>query len=134
MERKVCFILDASREWGGVGRFLSKGWLPPTDNQWAGPLIAQGMGLHAETTQSASSTVIFKSVMGGLTRVILIVLGTVNLHFQDQFVSISLRPILGSVWLQSDHHIANFFHLVPVSVSINTRELKRYGSEYYRSP
>ena len=80
---------------------------------------------------TVSSAVIFKLVMGGLTRVIMIVLGTVNFHFQGQFVSVSLRPILGSVWLQSDHHVANFFHLVPVSVSINTRELKQYGSEYY---
>ena len=34
---------------------------------------------------------------GGLTRVISIVLGTVNLQFQGRFVSISLRPILGTV-------------------------------------
>ena len=53
VERKVCSILDASKEWGGVGGFLSKGWLPPTDKQWAGPLIDQGRGLRAETTRSA---------------------------------------------------------------------------------
>ena len=35
--------------------------------------------------------------MGGLTRVILLVLDAVNLQFQGQFVSISLRPILGIV-------------------------------------
>ena len=51
-------------------------------------------GLHAETAQPAL-TVIFKLVMGGLTRVILVVLGAVNLQFQGQFVSISLRPVLG---------------------------------------
>ena len=35
--------------------------------------------------------------MGGLTRVIVLVLDAVNLQFQGQFVSISLRPILGIV-------------------------------------
>ena len=52
--------------------------------------------LRAETAQSAL-TVILKSVIGGLTSVILIVLSTVNLQFQGRFVSISLRPILGTV-------------------------------------
>ena len=106
---------------------------PTTNNQWVRAIVDRRRRLHAKTTQSAL-TVIFKLVISGLISVMLVVLGTVNLLLQDQFVSISLRPILGSVWLQSDHHIANFFHLVPVSVSINTRELKRYGSEYYRSP
>ena len=56
--------------------------------------IDRQRGLHAESVQSAL-TVIFKLVMGSLTRVILVVLGAVNLQFQGQFVSISLRPILG---------------------------------------
>ena len=55
-----------------------------------------GWGLYAETAQS-SLKVIFKVVISGLTRVILVVLGTVNLQFQDPFVSISLRPVLGIV-------------------------------------
>ena len=38
--------------------------------------------------------VIFKLVISGLTSVILIVLGTVNLQFQGPFVLISLRPVL----------------------------------------
>ena len=50
--------------------------------------------MHAETAQSALM-VILKLVIGGLTSVILIVLGTVNLQFQGWFVSISLRPVLG---------------------------------------
>ena len=55
-----------------------------------------GRGLHAVTAQSAL-TVIFKLVIGGLTGVILVVLGTVNLHFQSPFVPTSLRPVLGIV-------------------------------------
>lgn len=57
--------------------------------------------------------VVLKSVIGGLTSVIWIVLGTVNRHFQGQFVSISLRPVLGIVAAyvvgQPGHHAVNFF-------------------------
>ena len=54
------------------------------------------MGLHAETAQSTLA-VIFKLVIGALISVILVVLGTVNLQFQSNAVSISLRPFLGTV-------------------------------------
>ena len=53
------------------------------------------MGLHAETAQSALA-VIFKLVIGGLISVILVVLGTVNLQFQSNAVSIFLRPVRGT--------------------------------------
>ena len=92
MEKKVCFILDAGN--CGGGRTPVQRLTPPTDNQWARAFIGGGRGLHAETAQSALM-VILKLVIGGLTSVILIVLGTVNLQFQGWFVSISLRPVLG---------------------------------------
>ena len=68
---------------------------PTTDNQWATTFIDGGGGwaLYTETVQSAL-TGILKLVMGGLTSIILIVLGTVNLQFQGWFVSISLSSIL----------------------------------------
>ena len=71
---------------------------PTTDNQWATTFIDGGGGwaLYTETVQSAL-TGILKLVMGGLTSIILIVLGTVNLQFQGWFVSISLRPVFGTV-------------------------------------
>ena len=76
-------------------------------------------------------------VIGGLTTVILVVSGTVNLLFQACFYfSHFLRPALGIVavsvmtTVQSPH--SNFFHLVEVSVS--TRQLTGYGSEYYLQP
>ena len=47
--------------------------------------------------QQSSMTVIFKLVISGLTSVILIVLGTINLQFQGPFVTISLWSILGIV-------------------------------------
>ena len=63
-------------------------------------------GLHAETAQSVL-TVILRLVIDGLTSIILIALGTVNLTFQHRFVSIFLRPILRMmvvyVQLQSSH-------------------------------
>ena len=48
--------------------------------------------------QQSALTVIFKLVISGLTSVMLVVLGTVNLLLQDQFVSISLRPVLKELW------------------------------------
>ena len=47
----------------------------------------RGKGLQVETAQSAV-TVIFKLVISSLTRVVLVVLGTVNLKFQGPFVPI----------------------------------------------
>ena len=69
---------------------------PPTDNQWATAFIDRGRGQHAEIAESAL-TVILKLVISGLTSVILILLGTVNLQFQGLFVPISLMPVLGIV-------------------------------------
>ena len=60
-----------------------------------------------QSQHSSVLTVILKLVIGGLTSIILIVLSTVNLQFQGQFVPIYLRPILriaaayvtATVWL-----------------------------------
>ena len=97
MERKVCFISDAGNWWGGrlwtsVQRLTS----PPLATSGARAFIVRRRGLHAETAQSAL-TVIFKLVIGGLTSIILVVVGTVNLQFQGPFVPISLWPVLGIV-------------------------------------
>ena len=50
-------------------------------------------GLHAETAQP-SLTVISKVVISGLTGMISIILGAVNLQFQGPFVPISLQSVL----------------------------------------
>ena len=101
VERKVCFISDASIWCGEGGRHLSKGRLrhtPPHSRQAEGESFYQHSGgqLHVETAQS-SLTVIFKLVLSGLTSIILIVLGTVNLQFQSPFVPVSLQSVLGTV-------------------------------------
>ena len=63
----------------------------------------------------------------------MIVLSTVNLQFQGQFVPLSLRPVLrivaAYVMIESDNHVVNVFHLVRVSVSI--RQLTGDGLAYY---
>ena len=82
----------------GVGDWTSVKKLTPTPNpgsQW-GKSFNRQEGPHAETAQSAL-TVIFKLVIGGLTSIILIVLGTVNLQFQGPLVPISLSPVLRTV-------------------------------------
>ena len=53
-------------------------------------------GLRAEKAQSALM-VIFWLVISGLTGIMLVVLGTVNLQFQGPLVLISLWPVLGTV-------------------------------------
>ena len=67
--------------------------------------------LHAETAQS-SLIVIFKLVISGLTRIILIVLGTVNVQFQVcLFVCLCglfLELWQLKSWVQSGHPVVNF--------------------------
>ena len=46
----------------GEGGLMSKGQLPPTDNQGARAFIGRGRGLHAETAQAAL-TVLLRLVM-----------------------------------------------------------------------
>ena len=58
----------------------------PADSQWARAFRDRRRGRHAESAQSAL-IVILKSVTGGLLSVIMMVLSTVNLQFQGQFVS-----------------------------------------------
>ena len=77
----------------------------PTDSQWARAFRDRRRGRHTESAQSAL-IVILKSVTGGLLSVIMMVLSTVNLQFQGQFVSMSWGQFweLGQliiVWLTS---------------------------------
>ena len=69
-------------------------------------LIFRRRGIYVETAQSAL-TVIFKLIISGVTNVIFVVLGTVNLQFQGRCVSTSLGSVLrivatyvvGTVWV-----------------------------------
>ena len=63
---------------------LSKGQLPTLATSEARAFINRRRELHAEIAQ-LSVTVILKLAIHGLTSIILVVLGTVNLQFQDPF-------------------------------------------------
>ena len=92
VERNICFISDAGNRRGGRGeggRHLSKSQLPrppPPMTQQAGDVsfhrqrVCVG-ALRAETAES-SLPVLFRWAMGGLSSVILVVLGAVNLQFR----------------------------------------------------
>ena len=92
VKSEVCFVLDAGsgEGWGAADAYLKPnsshppltGALTPLtpDSQKTGLSQTEGGG-YMERQQSAL-TVILKLVIGGLAKVILIVLGTVNLHFQ----------------------------------------------------
>ena len=69
---------------------------PYLDDLGARGFIDRERELHAETAQLAL-TFIWKLVIGAPIRIILIVLSVVNLQFQGQVCSISLRPVLGTV-------------------------------------
>ena len=113
VEREVCFTSDAgSWEEEGV-RHLFKGQLPPLPLATSGArafIDRAGRELHTETAQWALR-VIFRLVHGGLTSIISVALGTVNLQFQGPFVPVSLWPVLGIgqlvSWVQSGHHVGN---------------------------
>ena len=93
------FTIWATRQAQRTGKFalfqMLKTAVPVTDNQWARAFISWRRGLHEETAQSA--LIILKLVIGGLTTVILVALGTINLQFQDWFISVSLRLVLQTV-------------------------------------
>ena len=84
----------------------------------------RGRGLRGETARSAL-TVILNLVIDGWTSSILIVLGTVTLQSQGQFVPVSLRLFLrtGAVlsWPQSSHQLVTLSQLVEVSVSTHSQ-------------
>lgn len=57
MERKACFISEASnREWGD-GETPVQRPIPPTDNQGARAFIGEERGQHIETTQFAPTVI-----------------------------------------------------------------------------
>ena len=84
MERKDCLILNV----------VSRGQGCPEVNCTTPPIsfyrLREGATFRKSTVTSQDP---LKSVTGDPISVILIALSTVNLQFQGQFVSLSLRPI-----------------------------------------
>ena len=93
MERKVLYF-RCQQLWERVADICPKAD-SPSDKQRVRAFVdrAGGRGLHAERAQS-SLTVIFKLVISGLTGIILVVVGTVNLQFGGPFFPISLQSVL----------------------------------------
>ena len=101
--RKVSFISGAGN-WDAVaakGGHMSKGQLPSaTGNKWDKSFHRQkwwwGVGGEAATCRNSTLAllIIFRLVIGGVTSIILIVLGVVNFQFQSPFASIFLRTVL----------------------------------------
>ena len=74
MEGKVCFISDVSiSHRGGGGQTSVQRLTPCIGHQWGESFYKQ------EGAPCRNSTVIFRLAIGGLTRVILVVVGTVYL-------------------------------------------------------
>ena len=107
MEGKVCFISDAGSCRGQCGH-LFKGWRLLTGSQWGKSFYRQKEGATCKNSSqflpsqvssappflcvittsflflgacALEHSVVSKLVIGGLTSIILDVLGTVNLHF-----------------------------------------------------
>lgn len=78
-EREVCLISDASGQGLGEERMSAQRPTPPTDNQWARALWAEGAGYMQK--QQSALTVTLNLIISGLTSIILIVLSTINLQF-----------------------------------------------------
>ena len=131
VERKVCFILEAG-SWGAGGGLVSKGRLPTTDSWWARAFYRwkEGPPGRSSTASSVSHLEIGPAVIWSASPWLF----QVQLGFSSR---VSLFPLPWGQfselwqlmsWLQSGHHVVNFFHLVGVTVS--TRQLTGYGSEY----
>ena len=84
----------------------------PPNKQGVRAFIDRVIGVDYMQKQQSSMTVSIKLVISGLTSVILIVLGTINLQFQGPFVPISLGSVFKlwqlTSWVQSGHHVVNF--------------------------
>ena len=97
VERKVCFISDVGNWRGRMADVRPKADSPLTNRGES--FYRQARGGYMQN-QRSSLSVIFKLVISGLTSIIVVVLGTVNLQFQGALTPISLWPILRIVAAQ----------------------------------
>ena len=111
VDRKVCFILDASSLGSGVLDLCPKADSSPSPQAGRENFIdGAGVGIQAETAETAL-TVILKLVIGSLTSINFL---KVELIFSSR---VSLFPFLCGQfsglwqlmsWTQSDHRVVNF--------------------------
>ena len=97
---------------GGWGGWTSvQRPIPPTDKQGIRAFIDRvGIGVTCRNSTVISDCHL-QLVISGLTSIMLLVLGTVNLQFGCAFVPISfqsvLRTVAAQVQVQSGHHVGN---------------------------
>ena len=118
---------------GGHADVCSKTHSLHTSNQWGKGFYRQKEEASCRK-QNSFLTVIFKLIIGGLTSVILVVLGTVNLQFQGLFVPISLRPVLKIVAACIMGMVVIMQLTSPPGVLVPIRQLRGCGSEDYLQP
>ena len=108
VERKACFLSDASN-WQGGQISVQRLTPNPLASSGARTFIDRRSGLHAEMAQSALP-VIFKLVTGGLTNVILVVLGIISLQSRGVLYPFLWGQVseLMSWQLQSGYHVVYF--------------------------
>ena len=98
VERKGCFISGASSWWGRVVNICPKAD-SPHDKQGVRASIDRVEGVTCRNSTVISNRRL-QLVISGLTSVILVVLGTVNLQFWGALVPVSLQSVLGIVAAQ----------------------------------
>ena len=98
VERKVCYISSASNWWGRVVNICPKAD-SPHDKQGVRASIDRVEGVTCRNSIVISNRHL-QLVISGLTSIILVFLGTVNLQFRGALVPVSLQSVLGIVAAQ----------------------------------
>ena len=110
VERKACFISDASN-WGRGWQICVQRLTLPPDKQRVRAVIDKVRGRVTCRNSIVISNSHLQLVISGLTSTRLLVLGTVNLQFGGAFVPISfqsvLRTVAAQVQVQSGHRVVN---------------------------
>ena len=87
--------LDPKYTWSSKWKWVIRD--SPPDNLWARGAFIGGGRVYMQKQHSQLWYSSWNWSCCGLTSIIFIVLSTVSLQFQDQFVPISLRPLLRTV-------------------------------------
>ena len=99
VERKACFISDASN-WGRGWQICVQRLTLPPDKQRVRAVIDKVRGRVTCRNSIVISNSHLQLVISGITSIFLVILGTVNVQFRAALVPIYLRSILITVATQ----------------------------------